>query len=186
MRRPPQGKKAFVCLCEDVTEKDLFDAVAEGFSNIETLKRYSTVCMGPCQGKMCQSGSIDACARANGKTVAETGRTTARPPDQPVPLGVLAGRAPHRHLVRRTALHDWHTEAGAVFLGFGSLEDGPSRTAIRQPNTRWYARRGRPDRRVDSRQARVAGPRRGRVSRVRLPEPFREVEGRPGEIWSGL
>ena len=61
-RRPPQGKKAFVCLCEDVTEKDLFDAVAEGFANIETLKRYSTVCMGPCQGKMCQSGSIDVCA----------------------------------------------------------------------------------------------------------------------------
>jgi len=120
VRRPPQGKKAFVCLCEDVTEKDLFDAVAEGFSNIETLKRYSTVCMGPCQGKMCQAGSIDACARANGKTVAETGRTTARPPDQPVPLGVLAGRAPHRHLVRRTALHDWHTEAGAVFLDSGA------------------------------------------------------------------
>lgn len=28
-------------------------AVAEGFDNIETLKRYSTVNMGPCQGKMC-------------------------------------------------------------------------------------------------------------------------------------
>jgi len=119
-RRPPVGKKAFVCLCEDVTEQDLFDAVAEGFSNIETLKRYSTVCMGPCQGKMCQASSIDACARANGASIAETGRTTARPPDQPVPLGVLAGRAPHRHLTRRTALHDWHVEAGAVFLDSGA------------------------------------------------------------------
>jgi sarcosine oxidase subunit alpha len=119
-RRLPEGKKAFVCLCEDVTEGDLFDAVADGFSNIETLKRYSTVCMGPCQGKMCQAGSIAACARANGATISETGRTTARPPDQPVPLGVLAGRAPHRHLYRLTALHDWHIEAGAVFMDSGA------------------------------------------------------------------
>ena len=119
-RRLPEGKKAFVCLCEDVTEGDLFDAVADGFSNIETLKRYSTVCMGPCQGKMCQAGSIAACARANGATISETGRTTARPPDQPVPLGVLAGRAPHRHLCRLTALHDWHIEAGAVFMDSGA------------------------------------------------------------------
>src|SRR5262249_44104784 len=43
--------KCFVCLCEDVTVKDIDQAVAEGFDNIETLKRYATVNMGPCQGK---------------------------------------------------------------------------------------------------------------------------------------
>src|SRR5262249_22069080 len=41
------GHKRFVCLCEDVTVKDLEQAVAEGFDNIETLKRYATVGMGP-------------------------------------------------------------------------------------------------------------------------------------------
>ena len=116
----PDGKKSFVCLCEDVTDQDLVDAVAEGFANIETLKRYSTVCMGPCQGKMCQSASIRSCARANGRSVAETGRTTARPPEQPVPLGLLAGRNPHLHLVRRTPLHAWHQAAGATFLDAGT------------------------------------------------------------------
>ncbi|GIT28382.1 MAG: hypothetical protein Ct9H300mP1_04280 [Planctomycetaceae bacterium] len=121
MRRPPQGKKAFVCLCEDVTEKDLFDAVAEGFSNIETLKRYSTVCMGPCQGKMCQAGSIDACARANGKTVAETGRTTARPPDQPVPLGVLAASSASAPGTTDGIARLAHRSRCGV-PGFGSLE----------------------------------------------------------------
>lgn len=116
----PQGKKSFVCLCEDVTDRDLRDAVAEGFANIETLKRYSTVCMGPCQGKMCQSASIRTCARANGRSIAETGRTTARPPEQPVPLGLLAGRAPFLHQVRRTPLHGWHEAAGATFLDAGA------------------------------------------------------------------
>lgn len=114
------AKKKFVCLCEDVTEKDLCDAVAEGYSNIETLKRYSTVSMGPCQGKMCQSASIAICARENGRSIEDTGVTTARPPEQPLPLGVLAGRALHFSLVRRTAMHDWHLQHGATMMDAGN------------------------------------------------------------------
>ena len=110
---PSGAKKKFVCLCEDVTEKDICDAIDEGYSNIETLKRYSTVSMGPCQGKMCQSASIAICARHNGQSIAETGVTTARPPEQPLPMGVLAGRTVHFSLVRRTPMHAWHEKAGA-------------------------------------------------------------------------
>jgi sarcosine oxidase subunit alpha len=110
---PSGAKKKFVCLCEDVTEKDICDAIDEGYSNIETLKRYSTVSMGPCQGKMCQAASIAICARHNGQSIAETGVTTARPPEQALPLGVLAGRALHFALVRRTPMHAWHEKAGA-------------------------------------------------------------------------
>jgi len=114
------AKKKFVCLCEDVTEKDICDAVAEGYSNIETLKRFSTVSMGPCQGKMCQSSSIALCARANGKSIEETGVTTSRPPEQPLSLGVLAGRGLHFSLVRRTPMHDWHVSAGAKMMDAGN------------------------------------------------------------------
>src|SRR4029434_9672882 len=89
---PQDGKKKFVCLCEDVTEKDLCDGIVEGFNEIELLKRYSTVSMGPCQGRMCAMTSIGICARETGRSIAETGTTTARPPVQPVSLGVLAGR----------------------------------------------------------------------------------------------
>jgi sarcosine oxidase subunit alpha len=114
------AKKKFVCLCEDVTEKDLCDAVAEGYSNIETLKRYSTVSMGPCQGKMCQSASIAICARENGQSIEQTGVTTARPPEQPLPLGLLAGRALQFSLIRRTPMHDWHLRNGATMMDAGN------------------------------------------------------------------
>ena len=114
------AKKKFVCICEDVTEKDLCDAIVEGYSNIETLKRYSTVSMGPCQGKMCQSASIAICARENKQTIGETGVTTARPPEIPLPLGLLAGRALHFSLVRRTAMHDWHLRHGAMMMDAGN------------------------------------------------------------------
>src|SRR5262249_43260861 len=43
----PRAQK-FVCLCEDVTEKDVCAAIAEGFDGVEYLKRYTTYAMGPC------------------------------------------------------------------------------------------------------------------------------------------
>lgn len=115
-----QEKKKFVCLCEDVTEKDVYDAIDEGYSNVETLKRYSTISMGPCQGKMCQATAVALCAKHNGQSIVETGTTTARPPEQPVPLGMLAGKSVHFSVIRRTAMHEWHEQAHAKFLDAGS------------------------------------------------------------------
>ena len=111
------GKKSFVCVCEDVTEADLCDSVTEGFGEIELLKRYSTVTMGPCQGKMCAMTSIGICARETGKSIAETGTTTARPPIQPVSLGVLAGR--NYQPIKRTPLHHKHVALGAEMMDLG-------------------------------------------------------------------
>ena len=62
------------------TDKDLETSIAEGYDSLELLKRYSTISMGPCQGKMCSQNTIHLCARAIGRTVTETGTTTARPP----------------------------------------------------------------------------------------------------------
>lgn len=125
-------KKKFVCLCEDVTEKDICDAIAEGYSNIETLKRYSTISMGPCQGKMCQSTSIALCARQNGVSIVETGVTTARPPEHPLPLGVLAGRTLHFSLVRRTPMHGWHEKHGATMMDAGAWKRPQVYTSVEQ------------------------------------------------------
>jgi sarcosine oxidase, subunit alpha len=110
--------KCFVCLCEDVTVKDLGQAVAEGFDHIETLKRYATVGMGPCQGKMCGHAFTEVCANLTGRDLHAVGTTTSRPPAVPVELAVLAGERRH-HPVRRTPLHAWHESAGARWLDAG-------------------------------------------------------------------
>ena len=91
-RRREEGK-CFVCICEDVTDKDVKRAIAEGFDSIELAKRYTTVTMGP-WGKLCHVPSIRLYARENETDEATIGTTTARPPWQPVELGLLAGR-PH-------------------------------------------------------------------------------------------
>jgi sarcosine oxidase, subunit alpha len=110
--------KCFVCVCEDVTDKDVKRAIAEGFDSIELAKRYTTVTMGPCQGKLCHVPSIRLYARENETDEASIGTTTARPPWQPVSLGLLAGR-PHEP-AQRTSIHHRHKELGARMMWTGT------------------------------------------------------------------
>ena len=118
IRNPQSTGKCFVCFCEDVTTKDLHQAVAEGFDHIETLKRYATVGMGPCQGKMCGQTSTEVCAALTGQQVGTVGTTTSRPPVIPVELAVLAAERRH-HPVRRTPMHHWHAVHGARWIDAG-------------------------------------------------------------------
>jgi sarcosine oxidase subunit alpha len=110
--------KQFVCLCEDVSTKDIKNALREGFDDIQTLKRYTTVTMGPCQGKMCHHSSVELCASMTGHTVAATGTTTTRPPAVPVPLGLLAG--PAHDLTRHTPPHHRHPDSGVTWMDMGA------------------------------------------------------------------
>jgi sarcosine oxidase subunit alpha len=112
------GSKRFVCLCEDVTDKDIERAVSEGFDHVETMKRYTTVNMGPCQGKMCGLTAAALCTRFAGRDPSAIALTTSRPPVVPVEMGVLAADR-HYHPVRRTALHHWHEQAGAHWMDAG-------------------------------------------------------------------
>ncbi len=113
----PGGKKSFISFDEDVSIKDLRDAVAEGYNSMELLKRYSTLSMGPSQGKYESMNTMALCAEANGWSIPDTGTTTSRPPFSPVPLGVLAGRV--MEPVKYTPMHDWHVANGAKMMNAG-------------------------------------------------------------------
>src|SRR3954447_12687391 len=116
--RASHGDGGFVCICEDVSAKDLKRALAEGFDSIELAKRYTTVTMGPCQGRLCHLSSIRLYAEAQGTDESAIGTTTARPPWAPVELGLLAGRG--HEPAKRTALHHRHEEAGAEIVWTGA------------------------------------------------------------------
>lgn len=116
----PAERKRFLCLCEDVTEKDCQQAVAEGFDHPETLKRYTSVGMGVCQGRACSEITRTVCAQLTSRPGGEVKPTTARPPAVPVELGLLA--ASSLHPVRRTPLHALHQNAGARWLDAGGWQ----------------------------------------------------------------
>jgi sarcosine oxidase, subunit alpha len=109
--------KAFVDLDEDQTVKDIAYAAAEGYDSIELSKRYTTVTMGPTQGRFSQLPSVRALAAATGTDVGDVGLTTARPPWVAVPLGALAGRP--FEPAKRSSIHARHRELGANVLWAG-------------------------------------------------------------------
>ena len=113
------GAKSFVCKCMDVTSREVRESIAEGFDQLETLKRFTSLGMGPCQGKTCYEAAariVGACGADPSTAIAPT---TMRPPFAPVSFGVLAGRAPHLQPVRRSPIHDCHVQRGARFLNAG-------------------------------------------------------------------
>jgi len=109
--------KRFVDHDEDVTDKDVRDAITEGYSSVELLKRYTTISMGPSQGRWSSINTIHLTANQNDQTIAETGTTTARPPAQPIELGSLAGQV--MEPVRYTPIHQWGLNHGAKMMVSG-------------------------------------------------------------------
>lgn len=45
--------KIILCHCEDVEIEELYSALEQGYSDLETLKRYTGIGTGKCQGKCC-------------------------------------------------------------------------------------------------------------------------------------
>jgi sarcosine oxidase subunit alpha len=112
----PKGKN-FVDFDEDLQLKDFDNAIQEGFDNIELLKRYTTVGMGPSQGKHSNMNALRILAQTVEKTPDQVGTTTARPFFHPVPMSHLAGRG--FHPVRQTPLHSRHAALNAKWMPAG-------------------------------------------------------------------
>ena len=85
------SEKAIVCACEDVSVSDIDAAIARGLGDIESLKRYTGLGTGPCQGKSCLSSAVRLCARSNAVPTAALLPFRSRPPGNPTSLASYAG-----------------------------------------------------------------------------------------------
>ncbi|MCI0428954.1 MAG: 2Fe-2S iron-sulfur cluster-binding protein [Rhodospirillales bacterium] len=112
----PQGRE-FVDYDEDLQVEDLINGAADGYDDIELLKRYSTVGMGPSQGRHSAVAAVRILAKETGCDIANLNLSTQRPPFLPEKFGHLAGRM--FEPVRRTAMHHRHVELGATFMPAG-------------------------------------------------------------------
>jgi len=109
----PKGKD-FVDFDEDLTSKDLKNGIADGYDNPELLKRYSTIGMGPSQGRHSAVTNVRFVAHETRKKLSDMAVTTQRPPYRPEKFGHLAGRV--FDPARRTAMHYRHVELGAQMM----------------------------------------------------------------------
>ncbi len=80
-----------VCRCEDLTEKDVIDAIKK--YNIRTLSELRQVLrlgMGPCQGRTCLPIAARILAKETGQNIEDILPPAARPPVVPVKIGMVS------------------------------------------------------------------------------------------------
>lgn len=83
-------KKTIVCRCEDLTKEEIIDAIHQGYTDLEELRRKLRIGMGPCQGRVCLPLVQKILEKETGKKVQIESYPTYRPPLVPVSLGSLA------------------------------------------------------------------------------------------------
>jgi sarcosine oxidase subunit alpha len=113
---PSEEKRQFVDFQNDVTVADLRQALAEGFIDIEHIKRYTTLGVGTEQGRTSSVLGAAIVAELKGATLPEVGPSRTRPPYHPVTLASLVGHRAGQQLrvLRRTPLHEWHETHGGL------------------------------------------------------------------------
>lgn len=112
----PKGKD-FVDFDEDLQVRDIINATKIGYRDVQLVKRFSTVGMGPSQGRHSALPTARLVAASTQRSVSETGVTTARPPFEAEKLAHVAGRAFDPY--RQTPMHRRHLEAGAKMMPAG-------------------------------------------------------------------
>lgn len=116
-----KGPKQFVDFQNDTSAADIKMAVQENYCSIEHVKRYTLLGFGTDQGKTANLNGIGIVAQCLKIDMASVGTTTYRPAYTPITFGALAGRDVGTLFdpIRKTPMHEWHVEAGAVFENVG-------------------------------------------------------------------
>lgn len=115
----PDGdeSRSFVDLHRDATVAGLWRAVDAGATHVEHVKRYTLVGTGVEQGRAAKVLAAALVAARAGHAAAAVGTSGSRPPVEPIPFHLVAGRAQGARFepIRTTALHAEHVALGAVF-----------------------------------------------------------------------
>jgi NAD(P)H-nitrite reductase large subunit len=78
-----------ICRCEEVLEEEILQAIDEGASTVNEVKRRTRAGMGLCQGKTCSHLVMQLLSRKNQISPSSVIPGTARPPVRPLKLGAL-------------------------------------------------------------------------------------------------
>ncbi len=69
--------KTIICHCEDISLDDLYSALEQGYAEIESLKRFTGIGTGKCQGKCCIVQSLRVLNSESGLCRTQVGQATS-------------------------------------------------------------------------------------------------------------
>lgn len=79
-----------ICRCEEITLEEIGQAIADGATTINQVKRRTRAGMGLCQGRSCGRLIRRLLAERTGQKLNQVMPGTVRPPVRPMPLGCMA------------------------------------------------------------------------------------------------
>jgi NAD(P)H-nitrite reductase large subunit len=82
--------KITICRCEEVSRKAIEDAIKDGATTIDSIKRFTRAGMGLCQGNSCRQLVAKIIVEKTGCTPGEIFPASSRPPFRPMNLSLLA------------------------------------------------------------------------------------------------
>lgn len=77
-----------ICRCEDVRVADVTAALADGATDIFSVKMWTRAGMGPCQGRICGPALAELLAGRTGSDVSDSGYNRPHMPLRPVPIDI--------------------------------------------------------------------------------------------------
>ncbi len=89
-RSPADDDDMIICRCEEITRGEIKEAIRNGMTTLNGIKRVTRAGMGLCQGQTCQGLVSRILAGELGLAPAEVEPSTARAPVRPVRLSVFA------------------------------------------------------------------------------------------------
>ena len=81
-----------VCRCEEITKAKIEEAIRNGCTDLDAVKRATRAGMGMCQSKSCTPVITRMISQIAGVPASELTPFTKRPPLRPIACGVLADK----------------------------------------------------------------------------------------------
>ena len=117
---PVYGRKSFICFDEDVSIKNIKQAIEQGFDVPELIKRFTAAGLGPGQGGIQGHNLPLFVAKYQAK-----GNETIYPTNQRAPLvpTYIASYAGSNHdMAKRTPIHEMQHRDGGIFRRLGAWQ----------------------------------------------------------------
>ncbi len=80
-----------ICRCKEVTKAEIIEAIKDGATTIDGVKRRTKAGMGLCQGKTCERLVAKIISEQTGISMEELIPATKRIPVRPIKIGIIGG-----------------------------------------------------------------------------------------------
>ena len=94
------NNNTILCRCEDITKKEIINAVNNGAKNLNQIKSWTRFGMGPCQGRTCQYSVAKVVSEHLKCNIEDLGYLTGRTPLRPFPLDKAIGNFEYEEITK--------------------------------------------------------------------------------------